>query len=231
VRIAAAIAVLHALLALCARAASADDAVVAAARAHLERALAADHEQVAIEPVAGHEPPPLPAGDVALKTRGCGRETPARRMCVWVDVLVGGVRQKSMAMWFSVEARRKVLVATESAPAGAAFDPGAFALELRDVAGLQGAPLAPAGHPGPLRLRRPLERGQVVLERDVAPIPAVARNQEVTIRLKSAGIVIEAPGVALSEGKLGAVVRVRNPRSGEIYQARVVEDGVLAVSY
>ncbi|HEY6865286.1 MAG TPA: flagellar basal body P-ring formation chaperone FlgA [Burkholderiales bacterium] len=222
-----AIAVLLALVATGARGA---DPVVEAARAHLERALAPAHEQVIVEPLPGRQAAPLPAGGVSLETRGCGRETPARRMCVWVDVMVDGARRSSVAVWFRVEAKRKVLVATDPVPADAEFDPRAFALELRDVAALPGAPLATAAHAGRLRVKRPLEPGQVVLERDVTPIPAVARNQEVTIRLQTGGILIEAPGVALSEGRVGATVRVRNPRSGEIYQARVVDDGVLAVT-
>jgi len=222
---------LLALAAPAASAASAADALTAAARAHLERALAPGHEEIVIEPVPGRDLPALPEGDVTLKTRGCGRETPARRMCVWVDVWVGGARRSSVAVWFQVEARRKVPVALEAVPAGAAYDPAAFALELRDVAVLRGAPFSPAAHAGPLRVRRPLERGEVLLEHDVAAMPAVTRNQEVTIRLQTGGILVEAPGVALSEGGLGAMVRVRNPKSGEIYQARVVDSGVLAVTY
>jgi flagellar basal body P-ring formation protein FlgA len=206
-------------------------AVAAVAREHLRRALARDHEQVLLEAIPDREAILLPAGAVTLESRACGPETPARRMCVRVDVLVDGVRRKSLPVWFRVQARRRVLVASEALAAGSAFDARAFAVELRDVAALRGAPLLPGQPAGALRLRRPLERGEALLARDVAPAPAVARNQEVTIRVRTGTILVEAPGVALAEGNLGAVIRVRNPRSGEIYQARVVEDGVLAVSY
>jgi flagellar basal body P-ring formation protein FlgA len=237
-RIAAAMAVLVALSAPAASAADAGRerarlepaALAAAARAHLERALARDHEQLALEPVPGREPVALPAGTVTLETRACGRETPARRMCVWVDILVDGVRRKSVPVWLRVEARRKVLVATEALPAGSAVGASAFALELRDVAALSGAPLAADARTGPLRLRRPLDRGQALLASDVEPAPAVTRNQDVTVLVRTGAIQVEAPGVALSDGKLGAVVRVRNPRSGEIYHARIVDDGVLTAN-
>jgi flagellar basal body P-ring formation protein FlgA len=206
-------------------------ALAAVAREHLQRALARDHEQVALEALPGRAAIAVPEGDVTLEARDCGNDAPARRMCVWVDVRVDGVRRRSVPVWFRVEARRKVLVASEAVAAGSAFDARAFALELRDVAALRGAPFPPAPPEGALRVRRPLERGEVLLARDVVPAPAVARNQEVTIRVRTGAILVEAPGVALSEGNLGAVVRVRNPTSGEIYPARVVEDGVLAVTY
>jgi flagella basal body P-ring formation protein FlgA len=213
--------------------AAAADAVDAAARGWLERSLAREHEQVAIEPASGREALALPAGAVELKPRACGREAPARRMCVRVDVVQDGVTRKSIPVWFKVEARRKVLVASAPVAAGSVFDPRAFALELRDVAALNGAPLAPfaaGGRAGALRVRRPLDAGQVVLASDVGPTPAVARNQEVTIRVQAGAILVETPGVALADGRLGAMVRVRNPRSGEIYDARIVDEGVLAVN-
>lgn len=204
-----------------------------AARTYLEESLGRDYVRVHIELVAAVQPLVVPSGVLAIHARQCGRDLPTRRMCAWVDLSVDDVLFRSIPVWFKVEAYRHVLVSRASIAAGAAFDGDAFAAEVRDVAGVSGKPLdlsavTPAMQP--MRVRRALQPGAVLLSEDIERMPEVARDQEVVVKVKLNGVAIDAPGLALSEGSVGSVVRIQNPSSKEIFRAEVVGAGVVAVN-
>jgi flagella basal body P-ring formation protein FlgA len=151
-------------------------------------------------------------------------------MCVWVDVLADDARFKTIPVWFKVEAYRRVLVAKAASPAGAAYDASFFAAELRDTAVLPGPALAPEDDTRGMRLKRALVPGDAVLRSDLEPMPFVVRSQDLTVKILTGAILIEAPGVALSDGRLGSTIRVQNPSSKEIYRAKIVDQGVVTVN-
>lgn len=201
-----------------------------AARAHLEESLRRHHERTLLEVVSPAQPLVVPQGAVGFRARPCGRDAPSRRMCVWVDVLANDAVFRTIPVWFKVQAYRRVLVAKAASPAGAAYESAFFAAELRDTTVLPGPALAPEDDPRAMRLRRGLAPGDVVLRSDLEPIPFVVRNQDLTVKILTGVILIEAPGVALSDGRLGSVIRVQNPSSREIYRARIVDQGVVTVN-
>jgi flagella basal body P-ring formation protein FlgA len=202
----------------------------AAARAFLEDSLRTHHESAKVEVVSAAHPVAVPQGVVALNTRACGKDAPSRRMCVWVDVLANDIVFRSIPVWLKVEAYRRVLVAKTSIAAGTAYDAGLFAPELRDAAALPGPALALEDDSRQMRLKRAFRPGDVALKSDLEPIPYVVRNQDLTVKIATGAILIEAPGVALSDGRLGSVIRVQNPSSKEIYRARIVDQGVVTVN-
>ena len=55
---------------------------------------------------------------------------------------------------------------------------------------------------------RPLVAGTVVQARDVAAPRLVKRGEPVTLRIRSAGLLISTPGRALADGRRGDTVRV-----------------------
>lgn len=64
----------------------------------------------------------------------------------------------------------------------------------------------------------------------VAPL-LVRRGQAVKIIATMEGISASAPGEALENGELGAVIRVRNTRSQKEIDAKVVEEGVVSSTF
>jgi flagella basal body P-ring formation protein FlgA len=202
----------------------------AAARGFLDESLRGRHESTKLEVVSPAHPVAVPQGVVTLNTRACGKEAPSRRMCVWVDVLANDTVFRAIPVWFKVEAYRRVMVAKAVIAAGTAYDAGLFAPELRDAAALPGPALALEDDSRQLRLKRAFRPGDVALRSDLEPIPFVARNQDLTVKIVTGAILIEAPGVALSDGRLGSVIRVQNPSSKEIYRARVVDQGVVSIN-
>jgi flagella basal body P-ring formation protein FlgA len=200
------------------------------ARVWLEESLRRHHEKTKVEVVSPAQPLAVPEGVASLRSRACGRETPARRMCVSVEVLANDSIFRTIPVWFKVEAYRRVLVAKVAHPAGAAYEAGFFAAELRDITALPGPALAPEDEARSMRLKRSLAPGEVALRSDLEPIPFVVRNQDLTVKILAGAILIEAPGVALSDGRLGSVIRVQNPSSKEIYRARIVDQGVVTLN-
>jgi flagella basal body P-ring formation protein FlgA len=55
----------------------------------------------------------------------------------------------------------------------------------------------------------------------------VRRNQTVMMKIEGFAFVLSAPGVCLSDGRCGDVVRVRNADSGRVVAARVTPDGTV----
>jgi flagella basal body P-ring formation protein FlgA len=203
--------------------------VQSAAREYLEDSLRRDYSKVNVEVAAKIEPLTVPRGAIALTPRRCGRENPARRMCVWVDVSVDGVPFRSVPIWFKVEAYRTVFVAKRSMAAGAGVDTESITDENRDIAAVSGTPLVPGDDLRALRLRHAVTPGRILLRGDLEPFPAVARNQKVTVEVRVGSVVVEAPGLALADGQRGAVIRIQNPGSKKAYSAEIIDDGVVAV--
>lgn len=63
----------------------------------------------------------------------------------------------------------------------------------------------------------------------VAP-KAIKRGQRVTIIAKSATVAVEASGTALSDGRLGDQIRVRNERSDRVVKGVVSADRVITIA-
>jgi flagellar basal body P-ring formation protein FlgA len=78
--------------------------------------------------------------------------------------------------------------------------------------------------------RRTITAGQPIYGQDVQAPLLVKRNQSVTIVLSRGGLAIAASGKALSDGGLGAAVRVQNISSKQIVEGTVAADGVVRVA-
>src|SRR5262249_15877789 len=155
-----------------------------AGRIYLEHALQRDYSRTRVDPVGKIEPLMAPPGEVSFSPGACGRDSLAPRMCVKVDVLVDRPPYKSLAVWYKVQAYRNVLAAKIAVAAGAPFSAESFSIESRDVAA-SSAPVPVDGAPRGARLKHAVQAGQILLQNDLEPIPAVTRNQEVSVRIQA----------------------------------------------
>ena len=80
-----------------------------------------------------------------------------------------------------------------------------------------------------LQLRRALEPGTVLTAAHVQPRPSVSRDDRVTVRVVQGTVTIETTGRALSDARIGELIKVSSTTSIEPYTARVVADGVVLV--
>jgi flagellar basal body P-ring formation protein FlgA len=79
-------------------------------------------------------------------------------------------------------------------------------------------------------LRHPLAAGAVLTSNDLLPDFMVRQGEQVTVVASADGIRVRAAGVALQDGRLGALVRVQNSSSDRVVQGVVRGDRVVEVS-
>jgi flagella basal body P-ring formation protein FlgA len=135
------------------------------------------------------------------------------------------------------------IVTTDRAPAAtSAVAPAASAAVLARPVGrgrvLAAADLVPNGDGTPrevpealrgLRTRAHLSPGRTVTTADMESPPLVERNQEVTVFVRRAGLLVSLQGRALDEGRLGEHVKVLNRVAGRTVGGVVVGAGLVEV--
>lgn len=79
-------------------------------------------------------------------------------------------------------------------------------------------------------LRHPLPAGTVLMTQDLLPDFMVHQGQQVTLVAAADGIHVRAAGVALQDGRYGALIRVQNVSSAKVVQGVVESDRVIDVT-
>jgi len=208
------------------------DALVEAAAQALRVAIGDRYVSLKIAPAGTLEPVTVPSGiwqavpQVAAGAHGAV----AKRMSVLIHISVNGQPYRSIPLWFTVEASRSAAVANADMPAGESLRPEKFSSRIVDVTQFASEPVLPESIAPTMRLKQPLARGALLLGSHVEARPHVTRHQSVEVKVVSGPIRIETTGVAETEGRIGEMVRVRNPASGEPpFNARVVDEGVVLI--
>ena len=72
-----------------------------------------------------------------------------------------------------------------------------------------------------MRLKRAIRAGEALCTSDVEPAPLVQRGEMVTVRAIAGAVMLTTRAVAQRDGRLGAVLPVRNMASGATFEAAV----------
>jgi len=80
-----------------------------------------------------------------------------------------------------------------------------------------------------MQARRSLSAGMPILATDIEPNMVVKRRDVVTLVVESAAMRLTARGVALEDGALGDIVRIRNTTSDRVVEGRVAAAGLVEV--
>lgn len=201
-----------------------------AARDFVKQQLAAQHPMltrvdVSVDKLADIR---VPAGEIVLRPRSIRGNRLARRISVWVDVVLHGKLYRSVPVWLSVQAYAPVLVAQRGMGARELLLAADVAVEERDVAGIGGMALMHQQDIAGQRTRTSLARGTILRASDVEINPSVLKDQEVEVRVTTGTVRITTRAIAQEEGHFGSIIRVRNPSSALVYRARVVGDRAVA---
>lgn len=121
----------------------------------------------------------------------------------------------------------RVLVTVNDVPAGRVIADEDLTLARRDVSATPDAVSASQAAVG-LTSSRTLRAGQVVARRLLLTPVLVQRGQGVGIVARQGGIEVTVPGEALTAGREGEVVQVRNVASRKVIRARVIDAGKVA---
>lgn len=171
----------------------------------------------------------IPKGDFRITALPIPPDSLSQRMRVNLMISIGQSYQKQLALWFKVQGILSAPVAKAEIDAGVRLNPDMF--EVRDISLSDLAGITPIemSQGEVMRTRHALSAGTVISQLNAEVAPMVARQEPVSVQVKANGISLQTMGVALSDGELGKVVRIRNTRSGEEFLAQVTGPGTAKV--
>lgn len=102
--------------------------------------------------------------------------------------------------------------------------------ETRLVSGLALGYLTDAAQLSRCTLRHPLPAGAVLMSQDLLPDFMVRQGEQVTMVAAVDGIQVKAAGLALQDGRYGALIRVQNVSSSRVVQGIVAANRVVDVT-
>lgn len=117
----------------------------------------------------------------------------------------------------------KAVVAREDIPARAVLSPSMLTVTRANVAGHAGRWWRDPQELAGVRANHDIAKGEVVFSSSVRRPPLVQRGREVVILARIGGVRVTALGKALRAANAGETVPVRNLRSKQVIQARVVD--------
>lgn len=138
-----------------------------------------------------------------------------------VDVFDNGHPVQDVPVVAEVALIRRVVTAKRPINRGMTISDGDVSLELRRFDNISRIgvvdPRAVIGQ----RARSFIDRGDMVLARDVEPLPLVKRGDFVTVYRRQAGLLVRTVGKALGGGSYGDTISVKNEGSKRSYEATI----------
>jgi flagella basal body P-ring formation protein FlgA len=195
--------------------------IEAAARAELARAFAQREAAFTLEQFVPLVKIPLGRQGHALQARVPASELSSGVLGVPVEILVDGVRYRTVWTSWRVEVWETRQVLARPVRAGEELAPAFFErARVRVTSDARPAPLVPAQVLGSVA-KRDLARGEAVTALDVHRPAAVTLGSTLFLRVKKGAIEARVPALALETGLVGDRIRVRTTESGQELSATV----------
>lgn len=148
-------------------------------------------------------------------------DVPLGLVSLTVQVFDGGRAVQDVPVVAEVALIRRVVTAKRPINRGMTIGDGDVALELRRFDNISRIgvtdPRAVVGQ----RARTFVDRGDMVLARDVEPLPLVKRGDFVTVYHRRSGLLVKTVGKALGGGSFGETISVKNEGSKRSYEATI----------
>jgi flagella basal body P-ring formation protein FlgA len=125
---------------------------------------------------------------------------------------------------------RPVLVASRPLGRGESLGPGDLNLVSLDVTRIHGEYLTQVDAALGLELRRPLAQESPLLADDLLQPLLIRRGEAVNVSAAGSAVAVSMPGIALTDGRRGEQIRVRNQSSSRVVQGRVVAPGRVEIT-
>jgi len=139
----------------------------------------------------------------------------ARRVCVW---LIHG--KQRIPVWFRVRAYARVLIANRLINYNSQLPEKAFSWQERDIAGLNGQPARSI--PKRAWTKSFIEEQGILLTRQLKQPPLIAQGQVVKVNFHNQHVRLVMDAVALADGYLSQMIRVKNPLTQKSFFVKVI---------
>ena len=172
----------------------------------------------------------LPAGEVTAEVEFPQELIYGRQIPIGIAVYVDGMLYRRVTSYYRIMVYDRVLVSIADISPESTLSSANVRLEERAV---ETAPAATLTDFSVLEGRvaaRVIRRGTVIMP-NMLTSPLVLRvGSPVHIVAHSGGISLRADGVAMEQGRIGSLIRVRNVRSGRVLRGRVIDEETVEVS-
>jgi flagella basal body P-ring formation protein FlgA len=154
------------------------------------------------------------------------------RMQAQVSVAVGCRQGANWTIYVPVSVQSRIRVWALRTPElqGAHLTSADVVPETRLVGGLPVGYVTDPAQLGHATLRHPLPAGTVLTSEDLLADLMVRQGEQVTLVAAVDGIEVRASGLALQNGRQGALIRVQNTSSSRVIQGFVTSDRVVDVT-
>jgi flagella basal body P-ring formation protein FlgA len=154
------------------------------------------------------------------------------RMQAQVSVAVGCHKGGNWTIYVPVTVQSRIRVWALRTPEvqGVRLTAEDVAPEVRLIGGMPVGYLTGPAQLGHATLRHSLPAGTILTTDDLLPDFLVRQGEQVTLVAAVDGIEVRAAGLALQNGRQGALIRVQNATSARVIQGVVDSDGVVDVT-
>ena len=154
---------------------------------------------------------------------------PANASNVTVKVQCSGARRWSLFASAKIKRILPILVASRSLNRGEQLEADDLSVVQRDVSNISYGYISDLEGAIGKQLRRPLRAGDPLRASALEAPQVINKGDQLVVTAKSGALKVVAPGIALSNGKLGQQIRVQNNHSERIFKAKVVSAGHVQV--
>lgn len=159
----------------------------------------------------------------AFKAKISGQYPSAKRVCVRLNY-----NKRSIPIWFTVKAYKKVLVAKHKIKHHTALHADDFIIKERNIAGLKALPYSQL--PSAMWLQKTINADQILTAKQLIATPAVTKGQKIQIKVVNRGISLTTEAIAQHDGYIGQTVRMKNVQTNKFFRAVVTSSNQAEIS-
>ena len=195
----------------------------------LEQFVTSRYKNIAIEKIALHfDTLPLQSGSYHLHITPTSQSF--HHLYVKITIFDGEKRLRSVNATISLRRFVNAAVATKSIPKGRIIEADDITKQRVRLRSSMQHYLTPSQVVGAVA-KRDIRANQIIKAYMVEPDYAVKKRKSVKIVYKKGPIKIELLGLALQNGSLGDIIRVKNISSNKVLRCRVIANGVVQFVY
>lgn len=183
------------------------------AKARIISKLHSQYQRLEIEPLSKVKSSTIPLDNFTAKT---SLSFPvAKRVCVWLN---NG--KQHIPIWFRVRAYAHVWVANDNMSYNTPIIKTAFSWKERNIAGLISPPAQ--WLPDNAWLKSTIEADKILLSNQIREAPVIIHGQTIKVYFQSNKIRLVMDAIALADGNMGQMIRVKNIRNQKSFDAKVI---------
>jgi len=170
----------------------------------------------------------VPDGKVEIKADTLEKRVLTSRMVIRTSIYVDNKYIKSVGVPITVATMENIFVANQKIDAGETITKDKLQLKKIDVMGKPKNFIRETDLNKGIVALKTFQPEEVITPRFVRIPPNVVKNSVIKVIINSKdSITITTEAIALSDGKIGETINVKNPKGDKIYSGKIIEDNKL----